>query len=235
MPPTDKNITILAATKLGDNLCVAGIDELNNWIRPISINNDFRLFYKDDVFDDHAKPVIALSNIVKLRLTHPTPVAGTPHIEDWEYDRTYKPILIKSLNDSERIALLERNSAKNIDELTNQYTKSLCLIAPSKIISANFGHTSFKGYYQPTIRFLFNGAEFEFKATDLYWRAIGRFLLKKKHNPIINEAELLSILGFDRVFLSIGLSRLFNDIYWPMIVGVHTIPFFPVEIDYNNL
>jgi hypothetical protein len=36
-------------------------------------------------------------------------------------------------------------------------------------------------------------------------------------------------------YLALGLSRSFKDEYWLLVLGVHTVPDYEVEIDYGNL
>lgn len=231
----DKNIIILAVTKIGNELCVAGIDDSGNWIRPTTYNGDFRHFYKADIYNSNNNPIIALSNRVTLRLIHHIPQINTPHIEDWEYDRSCRPILINTLNDSERLKLFHNISEKNLDPLINNHTRSLCLIEPAEIISADFSNTSSRGECQPILKFIFNKIEYNYKVTDIYWRVVGRYLTSNKHKPILDGESLCKELGCSKFFLTIGLTRLFKETYWPMVIGVHTIPLFDIKIDYNNI
>ena len=84
-------------------------------------------------------------------------------------------------------------------------------------------------------RQLFEGQLYSYKVTDIYWRALGRNLLARGYNPVLEGEELQSILEYSKFFLTIGLGRLFRGRYWPLIVGVHTVPYFPVRINYENI
>ena len=232
----NKQITILAVTKLGNELCVAGVDEYRNWIRPTCLSSGgWRQFYTVDIYDKNDKPVIALSNVVTIRLIRPIPQIGTPHIEDWEYDRNSKPILTEAINNSKRLQLFQKISEQTLEPLIKNYKKSLCLIEPSSIVSANFANISYTGKYQPILDFTFKSGHYSYKITDIYWRAFGRYLSTKYHKQIWDGKELQDILQCSRLFLTMGLTRLYRDKYWPMIVGVHTVPCFPIEIDYENI
>ena len=231
-----KKITVLAVSKLGNELCVAGVDEDRNWIRPTCLSSGgWRQFYKVDIYDENNMPVISLSNVVAIYLTHPIPQIDTPHIEDWEYDRSFKPTLIRTLNNSQRLELFQEISQQTLDPLIRNYERSLCLIEPSSIVSANFANTSFRGEYQPILVFRFEGQLYSYKVTDIYWRALGRNLLARGYNPVLEGEELQSILEYSKFFLTIGLGRQFRGRYWPLIVGVHTVPYFPVRINYENI
>jgi hypothetical protein len=224
-------ITVLAVSKLGNELCIAGVDDDRNWIRPTCLSRGgWRQFYKADIYDENNNPVISLSNVVDIHLIRPIPQIGTPHIEDWEYDRRFKPILIRTLNDSQRLQLFQEISSRTLDPLINNY-RSLCLIEPSFIVSANFANISVRGRYQPILDFRFEGRLYSYKVTDIYWRAIGRHLPRR----ILDGRELQNILRYSKIFLTIGLTRLYRNRYWPMVVGVHTVPYFPIMIDYENI
>jgi hypothetical protein len=41
--------------------------------------------------------------------------------------------------------------------------------------------------------------------------------------------------GKQMTYLTLGLSRLFQDKHWPILVGVHSLPELAVEIDYSHL
>lgn len=232
----DKNIVILAASRLGSELCVAGVDDNRNWIRPTTLSKgEWWEFCKSDIYDKNSRPVVALSNTVAIHLIRQIPhIGSTPHIEDWEYNRSHKPILKEKLSDSQRLHLFQRISEPSLEPLIENHERSLCLIKPSSIISADFANTSFRGVYQPILSFIFNGKPYRYKVTDIYWRAIGRDLLARGHGPILDGAELHDILQYSKLFLTIGLARFYKGEYWPMVVGVHTVPEFPVTIDYDN-
>ena len=232
----DKKIAILAVTKLGSELCVVGVDSDGNWVRPTTLSSGgWRQFYKVDIYDKNNRPIVALSNVVAIRLIRHVSQIDTPHIEDWEYDRSCKPVFIKTLNDSQRLRLFQKISEQTLAPLIKHQQRSLCFIEPSLIISADFANISVIGNYQPILGFIFQGKQYDYKVTDIYWRALGRSLLAKGYNSVLKGKELQSILQYSRFFLTIGLGRKFKEKYWPFIVGVHTVPQFPVKIDYENI
>ncbi len=232
----NKTITILAVSKLGNELCVAGVDENDNWIRPTSLSGGWRQFYKVDIYDKNNRPIIALSNVVAIRLIRHIPQIGTPHIEDWEYDfLSCKPVFKKNLNDSQRVHLFQKSSEQSLDSLIENHERSLCLIEPTSIVSANFANISYRGKYQPILDFTFKDKLYSYKVTDINWRAFGRYLSTKGHKRVLNGKKLQDILQYSSLFLAIGLTRLYKGEYWPMVVGVHTVPQFPLKIDYENI
>lgn len=226
------DLIILAVTKLGNEVCVAGVDENGQWIRPTVEVGQWRQFYKSDIFDSNNQPVIASSNVVRISLIRNIP--DRPHIEDWEYDRRQKAVLIKTLNDDQRLHLFNKISAKSLNPLTINHEKSLCLIEPTSVKSFDFANKSFKGKYQPKIRFIFDNNEYNLPAADVYCRAFGRHFLSQ-NKPYLTEDDFKR--KFNKIFFTIGLSRWHEETqtYHPMIIGVHLVPNFSAGIDYNEL
>jgi hypothetical protein len=67
-----------------------------------------------------------------------------------------------------------------------------------------------------------------YPCTDLRLRRWGRGFRQPK---ILNDTQLRDLLGYERVFLVVGLAREYRGKCWPMIVGVHTHPDHPSQID----
>ena len=159
-----KAIVILGVTKLGSELCVVGVDETGKWIRPTCLSkNGWWEFRKTDIFDTQNKPVIELSNEINVCLIRHIPENGPPHIEDWEYDRSYCPSLIRKLNDEQRLLLFEKLSEFTLEPLIIEHKRSVCLIEPTAIISASFSVNPYENKYQPELTFTFNNKRFNLK------------------------------------------------------------------------
>lgn len=229
-------LTILAVSKLGGDLCVAGVNDRNVWIRPTVVaGNGWRQFYKSDVFDVNGAPVISLSNQVTIRLQEAIPQIQTPHVEDWQYDRSFRPILINSLVNNTRLSFLHRFSEPSLASLTENPNRSLILIEPVEILLADFANVSYRGKYQPLIKYSFNNETISHKVTCIYWRALGRVLMQKYRRSDFTGEMLKAILGYSRLFLCMGLSRKYQGAYWPFIVGVHLVPSYSIKIDYEDI
>ena len=72
--------------------------------------------------------------------------------------------------------------------------------------------------------------------TDLRMRALGRKLLEKSDGA----PQTLTQSSFKKrekqiTYLALGLSRLYRDKHWLIVVGVHSIPEIAVEVDYARL
>lgn len=55
-----------------------------------------------------------------------------------------------------------------------------------------------------------------------------------KSRVVFEDNQLKARLGVERMFLVIGLSRRFNNNYWPMVVAFLTCPDFKADIDLSN-
>ena len=235
MEPGLEKIALLAVTKLGGALCLAGVNNQREWVRPVRLDpGDWPLFDKNDITDKNGKTVAALNNVIALNLLRPVPAPGEPHVEDWEYDRTLKPMLVKTLNDRERLGLLRSLIEKDPDGVIEKKTRSLCLVEPEALIHADFSSVR-RAKYKPELAFRLGGKELCFPVTDIHWRALGRTLAEKRAQGILREKELQSALGYKKIFLTLGLTRRYYGKYYPMVIGVHPFPFFPAAIDYQNL
>ena len=61
-------------------------------------------------------------------------------------------------------------------------------------------------------------------------------LRQRNANSItLEETELKNLLGYGQVFIIIGLTTLFRGENWPMIIGIHTLPDYTQNINYNDL
>ena len=72
--------------------------------------------------------------------------------------------------------------------------------------------------------------------TDLKWRALGRAWLGKDRSRLRLEHETLhERLQANAIYLTLGLSRNWQGVYWLLVVGVHVVPDFEAVIDLEYL
>lgn len=207
-----------------NEICVAGIDESHNWMRPIrqpSLN-----LLKSDIFQGD---LCVIKNYNVVRFLSQCKLNNMPHSEDFVVNWSQKPIVIDWLDESTREDLFLRIDETDYVEgditsyLLNN-NRSLILIKPEEICGLSWSD-SFK--YKPRIRFKFNKISYNFSCTDIKWRAYGR---ESK-----NRQCAMDMLSNNNIYFVIGLTREFKGTYWPMVVGVHMIPDIEVSIDYSNL
>lgn len=80
-----------------------------------------------------------------------------------------------------------------------------------------------------------NGSRTATPVTDIKWRALGRRLLAGGEELVLSGEDLGAELEAKRVFVALGLGRMYEGRHWPLVVGVHTWPDYQAEIDYTNL
>ncbi len=243
------NITILAVTKRYNSVCIAGINEQRKWIRPT----------KDGELDLRNISVgrnnyISINNIYDFTFSRHLPIGC--QTENYIIDES-KYISHKSrLTDSQREKLFSQlaenslvtsNPTKNITEILRSNKRSLVLLGPVRIERV---YIYINEYMRtPKVTFSVNSINVkgpnnktDLPCTDLKFRALAKSLLRKEktNSLMLNENRLKQLLGFNQVFIVVGLTprnRLPSGLVdnWPMIIGVHTLPDYSQDIDYNDL
>lgn len=222
-----KNVTILAVTRMLNAFCVAGISN-NEWIRPTRGAPNYHLI-RSDLFHGNVC-IIQNYNIVRFRFIQK--LNNKPQSEDWFMDLSYTPSVIAALYQNNRIKVFdnidETNDIKNdIYDYLISNDRSLIMIKPDRVTNCSWVDT-YNGRYRPRVQFICKDNQYDYPCTDLRWRAFGRILN--------NRTQSINLLNGNITYLVIGLTRqLLHDRYWPMIVGVLTIPDININIDYDNL
>ncbi|HEY7782893.1 MAG TPA: hypothetical protein VIC85_22050 [Ktedonobacterales bacterium] len=168
-----------------------------------------------------------------------------PHAEDWACDFVHqRPRLIGVLPESDRAALLD--AAATDPAALWSGSRSLGALAVDTL-TATFRHDPYSGKYDARLAFLGLPDDTATAAcTDLKWRALGRRLLAAHTPPgdapdaprtlTLSSDRLWEALGGPRrCWLALGISRAYDGRHWPLVVGVHTIPDYEAEVDYNVL
>jgi hypothetical protein len=123
-----------------------------------------------------------------------------------------------------------------------QPTRSLCLIHPDKVW-ATFSLDPYSHKFEARMGFTLLGVQHGqansrkgVPVTDLKWRALGRKWLGHKHCELkFDGLTLCERLDAHDLFLSLGLSREYQGRLWLLVIGVHLVPDYQIEIDYKNL
>jgi hypothetical protein len=136
--------------------------------------------------------------------------------------------------------------AKHLDrapeDVLVRFTRSLCLVRPKRLW-ASFSLDSYSGKFAARLGFELAGDVSHPRAasrrgasvTDIKWQTIGRAWLGKEGGILaLDHHQLLSRLGAEDVYLTVGLSRRWQGEYWPLIAGVHTVPDYEIEVDHNG-
>lgn len=238
----EKDITILALTKMHGGVCTAGIDAGGGWVRPVRPLATTKSNYQT-ITDYCLLPLDFFhggqSHLVNLGVTRcslDAPAPQPPHVEDWTLDLKRKPQLIRKLNEDEQAEFLARHVERDLAPLRRELKRSLMLVEPQRF---SFTFSPNKTGDDVTVRasFVLNDEEFDdLGCTDLRLRALGRRLMERS----VGERRTLTEDDFARqgkqkTYLSVGLSRLYQGKHWLILVGVHALPELAVEIDYAKL
>jgi len=237
-----KEVIILAVTKMHGGVCIAGIDNQGRWVRPIRPTKK-RIGEYDTITDYCLLPIDFFHKgkshfingaITRIYLTSHSPTP--PHIEDWIIDTRKKPQLLRKLSDQEQTEIYAKYCESDISKLVPDAERSLGLFFPESFC---FYFTMNQSNTDVTVRADFKLGEQTFSGigcTDLRMRALGRKLLKKSDGT----SQTLNLSSFKNrekqiTYLALGLSRLYRNKHWLIVVGVHSIPELSIEIDYGRL
>lgn len=245
-------LAILAVTKMQTGVCIAGVrvEAPGTWIRPVREFGSIQLgdvTYAEGVPPASAaarsgeKRVMRPFDLVQLTLGHRRP--DPPHVEDWTCDFAHqRPRLIGIVPEAERAALLEAAACAPDDLWRGK--RSLGVVALDDF-TATFAHDSYTGKYEARVSFRGLPPDMASAAcTDLKWRALGWQLLAERgpaagaedvRRLTLAGGELRRILGVDRCWAALGMSRAHDGRYWPLIIGMHTLPDYEAQIDYRTL
>jgi hypothetical protein len=233
-------LTILAVTKMNENrICVAGINESGEWIRPIK-EHPLHLEI-NDIFQEGK---VIYNNFNRIDIPLKCRLPNPPHIEDHIID-IEKPIrLICTLSSSEKKDFLIKNCENlvfkdqeniTVKDILEHKNRSLILVGPVKLI-----YVVFEKDKTPRILFEIEGlykADKPLPCKDMKFQTIGTELLNNSRcdKLVMNHSEIHKTLKSESIFISLGLTRLFKGEHHAMIVGLYSIPDYHTNIDYGNL
>lgn len=248
--PPMRELLILAMTRMKSGICTAGIiaqphpQSVHAWVRPVK---EFGTLLLADMTaaDDQ---VVRVNDVIGLDLRHPRP--DPVHAEDWVTDFVKQPPrILRRLEGEKRAAFFADHIDRRPDQVLLEHSRSLCIIQPTDFW-CDFFWDRYSGKYRARIGYHLDDA-FDracdapggLDVTDLAWRALGReWLNQTSPSPPqsrqflrLDKADLLKHLRAEQLYLSIGLSRRYQGSYPALIVGVHPVPDYSVEIDYTRL
>jgi hypothetical protein len=240
--PTQE-VLIMAVTQMLSGVCTAGFVHDPHapgkvrWLRPVKEHDTLLL---GDVTDAEGR-VIRCADVVALEMLKPRP--AVPHVEDWIADLLHhRPRVVRRLEGERRDAFLSRHLDPAPAEVIEQHRRSLCLIRPDDVW-AYFRHDPYTNKYEARIGFSLAGTQHPkanapggIPVTDVAWRAQGRRWLAGANGALqLDRSDLLGRLGATEMYLVLGLSRIYQGDYWLMVIGVHPVPEYAVDINYKEL
>jgi ATP-dependent DNA helicase RecQ len=234
--PSDKetsNIKRLIITDLsrmgGNRVCIFGIDENKQHIRPVL---PYSMVNERYLFDKSGKLIIKPFAEIEFGFLHLKP--SPPHTEDFEIDTNYEPKLIRNLSENESKMFLEKILDEFVKEIFgatihgNRYIcpeegeRSLGTVKAMEILSVNYSMEE-SGKYKYRITFSdMSGEIYDLPVTDCAFRKYcdaQRIQVGKDMDSISDELQ--QRLNDSDVYLRVGLTRVFEDKHWLQISGVH--------------
>jgi hypothetical protein len=237
-----QEVLILAVTKMLSGVCTAGMTTERDpvtglkWVRPVK---DFGTLLLGDLTGRRGT-VICPFDVVELKLVKPR--TDPPHVEDWVTDFVrHRPCIVRQLEGERRANFLSKYLDENPHEVLDRRSRSLCLVKPNQV-KASFSLDAYSGKYEARLAFTLGAQAYRGSmrkggqpVTDVKWRALGREWLGSGGRLDYEEDELRDRLGVEDFYLALGLSRSYKGEYWLLVLGVHTVPDYEVEVDYGNL
>jgi hypothetical protein len=225
------DVVLLAVTRMLSGICIGGVEpEGGPWLRPVKAFGCPQL--GDIRYTDGC--MMRPFDVVALNLQERRP--APPHVEDVLCDFVHpRPERHGRLDEAERLALLEQCVDPNPAEVWCGGNRSLTLFEPLSLTAA-FSYDAYSQKYEARIAWPGYDRPQGVPVTDLKWRALGYEWVE--HGPGNQQYDLESLrrhLGFERLFLAVGLSRNYQGQYWPIVVGVHTLPDYEATVDERRL
>lgn len=238
-----REVLLLAMTKMRSGICVAGFTPETDprtglrWVRPV---RDFDTVQSGDMSDANGY-LYQCGDVVELHLLEPRP--NLPHVEDWITDFVYRPPkLLRRLEGAKRAGFFCQYLDSAPEDIVIHCTRSLCLVKPCNVC-ARFALDAYSGKYEARMSFslirdsqpgesahvLWQTEPRGIPVTDLKWCALGQDWLGESGGHVtLQERQIRERLGMEALYLTIGLSRPWKNKWWPMVVGVHTVPDYKV-------
>lgn len=238
-----KEVLILAVTKMLGGVCIAGMtaepDPVTGlrWVRPIREHGHVLL--GDITTADNT--VLRPFDVADMHLLRPLVIP--PHTEDWITDFVrHRPRIVRRLEGERRSGFLEKYTDNAPRQVLESQQRSLCLLRP-EWVKGCFRLDAYSGHFDARLTFGLEGrscggdyAKGGLSVTDLKWRALGRAWLPEEGGwTEFDAGDLEARFDIRQIFLAVGLTRSFEGRYWPIVVGVHTLPDYQATVDYDNL
>lgn len=230
-------ITILAVTRLGGGVCVAGITNAGQWIRVTRPKPDgsWRQLEYSDCENASGDWVVRKGNVIRMDVVKPIPDGS--HSEDWLVG-SEKPELVEKLSDRAYKDICKECTEDSMAEIEfGNAERSLVMIKPDELESFSFcigreGRGRKK--YIPRCTYRLNCHDYsDIGISDAEWRGYGRKLMKGKNIYSVPPKELFDHLNTNDCWLTVCGNEMNSNPYL-LIVGVHLFPVHHFELDFER-
>ncbi len=236
--------TILAVSRRDNGVCIAGVDENLNWLRPVKARI---LVLADIMLNDNM--CISPSCVYDFSTGKADPSGYQK--ENYIIDENTRITHVKSLMDAERerlFSMLSENSmiASNpgldMCTLLKVKNRSLIMLGPVALDSVELRNEDEE--VKARVDFSVGGVSIKnqngrsLPCTDLRFLAFAKDFLEQMNAPYLrlNGAHVKRLLNTERFFIVVGLTaELWKGDYWPMAVAINTVPEYGQSIDYAAL
>jgi hypothetical protein len=210
-----------------NGICVAGIDEGGRWVRPVNLPE---FDFSPQELSQAGGVVVEPYNEVEFRLGQR--LNSSPQSEDVEAIGA-TPLLVRTLNENQLLTLMQQKdehqgvveNGNDLETWLVGMNRSLVLTRVDDVLRAY--RNTFNERRQRRIVFRVGDNILNLPCTDLRWRKITR-------ND--RDAEALnSLKSANVIYFALGLPRIFQGHYYPMVVGVHPLPKLVGDVDYDDL
>jgi hypothetical protein len=238
-----QEVLLLAVTKMLAGVCIAGMtaeaDRFTGlrWVRPVREHGNLLLGDITTALGQVLRPF----DVVALNLVRPRP--DPPHAEDWVTDLAHtRPCVVRTMAAERRAGFLHKYCDRDPCGMLERQERSLCLFKPDWVKGC-FKLDAYTGAFDARLSFGLQGRRYTgsyarggHPVTDLKWRALGRAWLPAGGGWVdFDEGDLEARFGIRDIYLAAGLTRAYKGAFWPMIIGVHTLPDYEATVDYDNL
>ena len=230
-------ITILAVSRIGRGVCVAGVTEEENWIRPTrpNWNDSWRCLSYGHCRDENDNWVVHKGHKLRMHLVRPIPKGD--HSEDWLIGNR-RPELVEVLPEDRYQDLCEAVTEATTDPIEEPTAgRSLIMVHPDRIVRFSFQHDTWGGVkkYRPRCDCVVGGrSRNELPISDAEWRGYGREVMESHDgNCTLRASAVFNKLGTEDCWLTIGRNQVRGTPYL-LVVGVHLFPVQRFEMDFNR-
>jgi hypothetical protein len=212
-----------------NGICVAGVDRNDRWVRPVRLPE---FDFSPHLLSETGRVVVEPYNQIEFHVRRQ--LNNSPQSEDVEVDLSHGPHLMGTLSDRELLTIMgridERHSVEehgdNLETWLVGANRSLVLTSVDDVLRA-YRRELDDGRLQRRIFFRVGSRELDLSCPDLRWRSITR--------GDRDEEARNHLVSADALYFTLGLTRLFQGHYWPMVVGVHPLPKMLCEVNYDYL
>jgi hypothetical protein len=206
---------VLAVTKSYDGFCVAGMNDVGKWIRPISPNSRNRFWTREELNlnGEFAKP----GDVWEIQGRTPKSFEFPNHTEDYILSSLVK---YTSLTGTQLQVFLESHceGEHDLSDVFGANGRSLCLIEADE-----FTHYTTNYENKHRARMVFTSEHCNLRNP-----------LTKDGNIIVKDCRWEGLLlrninipnHYENIYVCIGLATPFGNppVEYPQVVGLHTVP-----------